>query len=86
MGIDAFTPYYPSREKRANLVGLRRRPEFWLVEDDLTAWLARSSQLERTLRRSERRSLYDPATLHAAFELERPESTVEAAAASAAGR
>ena len=44
VGIDAFTPYYPSREKRANLVGLRRRPEFWLVEDDLTrmeldAWL-----------------------------------------------
>jgi nucleoside-diphosphate-sugar epimerase len=44
VGIDAFTPYYPSREKRANLVGLRRRPGFWLVEDDLTrmeldAWL-----------------------------------------------
>jgi nucleoside-diphosphate-sugar epimerase len=44
VGIDSFTPYYPSREKRANLVGLRRRSGFWLVEDDLTrmeldAWL-----------------------------------------------
>jgi UDP-glucuronate 4-epimerase len=44
VGIDAFTPYYSPREKRANLAGLRRQPGFWLVEDDLTrmeldAWL-----------------------------------------------
>ena len=36
VGIDAFTPYYSPREKRANLAGLRRRPGFYLVEDDLT--------------------------------------------------
>jgi nucleoside-diphosphate-sugar epimerase len=44
VGIDAFTPYYSPRDKRANLAGLRRQPGFWLVEDDLTrmeldAWL-----------------------------------------------
>jgi nucleoside-diphosphate-sugar epimerase len=44
VGIDAFTPYYSPRDKRANLAQLRRRPGFWLVEDDLTrmeldAWL-----------------------------------------------
>jgi UDP-glucuronate 4-epimerase len=44
VGIDAFTPYYSPRDKRANLAALRRRPGFWLVEDDLTrmeldAWL-----------------------------------------------
>jgi nucleoside-diphosphate-sugar epimerase len=48
VGIDAFTPCYSVRDKRANLAGLRRRPGFWLVEDDLTrmeldAWLEGTS-------------------------------------------
>jgi nucleoside-diphosphate-sugar epimerase len=35
VGIDAFTPTYPPRDKRANLAGLRRRREFQLVDGDL---------------------------------------------------
>ena len=35
VGIDAFTPYYPPSEKRANLAGLQRRDGFTLVEGDL---------------------------------------------------
>ncbi len=45
VGIDAFTPYYAPREKRANAAALRRRPGFSLVEGDLATmeldgWLA----------------------------------------------
>ncbi len=35
VGIDAFTPYYPPREKRANLAELLDHPAFELVEGDL---------------------------------------------------
>jgi nucleoside-diphosphate-sugar epimerase len=35
LGIDAFTPYYPRREKEANLLGLSREPAFTLLERDL---------------------------------------------------
>jgi UDP-glucuronate 4-epimerase len=35
VGIDAFTPYYPTGEKRANLAALQRRDGFTLVEGDL---------------------------------------------------
>jgi nucleoside-diphosphate-sugar epimerase len=35
VGIDAFTTYYPSSQKRANLAGLQRRDGFTLVEGDL---------------------------------------------------
>jgi UDP-glucuronate 4-epimerase len=48
VGIDAFTPYYAPRDKRANLAGLRRRSGFFLVEEDLTTmdldgWLGGAS-------------------------------------------
>jgi nucleoside-diphosphate-sugar epimerase len=48
VGIDAFTPYYSPRDKRANLARLRRRPGFFLVEEDLTTmdldgWLGGAS-------------------------------------------
>jgi UDP-glucuronate 4-epimerase len=44
VGIDAFTPYYPRADKRANLAGLLGQPGFRLVEGDLArmrldAWL-----------------------------------------------
>ncbi|HEY2960689.1 MAG TPA: NAD-dependent epimerase/dehydratase family protein [Actinomycetota bacterium] len=35
VGIDAFTPYYPPEEKRANLAELLGHPAFELVEGDL---------------------------------------------------
>ena len=34
-GVDAFTPYYPAEQKRANLEGALSDPRFALVESDL---------------------------------------------------
>jgi UDP-glucuronate 4-epimerase len=35
LGIDSFSDYYPRRSKERNLIGVRERPGFELVEDDL---------------------------------------------------
>src|SRR5215212_1090730 len=37
LGLDAFTDYYARSDKEANLRGLRERPGFTLVEEDLNS-------------------------------------------------
>jgi nucleoside-diphosphate-sugar epimerase len=35
IGVDSFTDYYPREYKEEHLAGLRGRPGFWMVDDDL---------------------------------------------------